>query len=975
MLCNIRILLLSSVLILCSFFSSAQELSHVPGQFIVQLKHNEVGEQWIRGFNLKHQVNLYELDRLVPAMEIYTLRFDINKHDEQELLYTLSMDRGVEFAQYNHYITQRSTTPNDPEFKNQWQYINNGDNDGKVGADLDIDLAWDYGTGGVTVEGDTIVVCVVDDGIAQHKDIQPNLFYNYGEIPNNGIDDDNNGYVDDYRGWNTSTGSDKIDGGGHGTPVAGIIGAKGNDGFGVSGVNWDVKLMIVKGGGSQESEVIRAYGYPLSFRKRYNETNGAEGAFVVSTNSSWGKDYGQPADAPIWCAFYDTMGVAGIINCGATINADVNVDEQGDLPTGCTSDYLISVTNMNNRDEKVKSAGYGLQSIDLGAFGQGTWTTNVNGGFSGFGGTSGATPHVSGAIALLYSMDCGSLIQTAKSDPAFAAQMVKEAIMKGVDDNESLKDITVTGGRMNIFKSAEYLLFEMCESCPSPRIDSSILTMDNTYEISYSIPDTIKQVDLRWKLKDGDSTTWIVRENITSPFTFEDLDFCTDYIYQIKSLCDTAASDYGRAYTFTSAGCCPIPTNLNYERNQSAEHIISWDSIAGQATYNIRYKLKTDTTWLFLDQVNVPASLDSLENCMRYEYQVQSTCPYDTSVYSPSYEFFTGMCDNSCIDIPYCSAKGMNAQTEHIAYVAFGDIENSNDNTDGYLNYVIGGHSTTLQRSASYDFELKIGYAGTVYNENVLAWLDFNQNGVFEDTEIIVSASDVKDKLTKQVNIPSNALLGSTRMRVAMRYQQQPEICVDSTKTAYGQVHDYCVEIVPYECTDISTIDSIRTDVVGTTIYWKNNVHATYGYRYKREEDNTWITAYTTQDSLFLGSLDTCANYTFELQTICAMDTLDFGQTTSFKSSCPTSTVSIGEYKLSLYPNPFTNELRIQTRSVALNGQVISYQIYNQLGQRVSAGSTDTNRIPELSNLQAGMYWVQLKSKGRDLGIHRMIKL
>ena len=277
-----------------------------------------------------------------------------------------------------------------------------------------------------------------------------NLWKNYGEIENNGIDDDGNGFIDDYHGWDTGSNSDAVgDGGGHGTPVAGIVGAVGNNGVGVAGVNWDVKLMIVQGGTGIESEVLEAYSYPLVARKAYNETDGEEGAFVVSTNASWGIDQGQPADAPLWCSFYDTLGVHGIISCGATANANFNIDIVGDLPTGCSSEYLISVTNMNDNDVKVTSAGFGATTIDLGAFGQGTFTTTLS-NYGGFGGTSGATPHVTGSVALLYSAPCPTLISIAKSDPLVAAQMVRDFILNEADPNPSLAGITVTGGRLNI---------------------------------------------------------------------------------------------------------------------------------------------------------------------------------------------------------------------------------------------------------------------------------------------------------------------------------------------------------------------------------------------------------------------------------------------------------------------------------------------------------------------------------------------
>ncbi|HBR86466.1 MAG TPA: peptidase, partial [Candidatus Marinimicrobia bacterium] len=144
----------------------------------------------------------------------------------------------------------------------------------------------------VNALGDTIVVAVVDGGMMlTHTDLVPNLWTNYNEIPGNNIDDDNNGYIDDIHGWDAYSSDGSIPGDGHGTHVGGIIGAKGNNGSMVTGVNWDVKIMAIAGSSSNTSTVLEAYGYALDQRAMYDSTNGALGAFVVATNSSFGIDF------------------------------------------------------------------------------------------------------------------------------------------------------------------------------------------------------------------------------------------------------------------------------------------------------------------------------------------------------------------------------------------------------------------------------------------------------------------------------------------------------------------------------------------------------------------------------------------------------------------------------------------------------------------------------------------------------------
>jgi len=458
------ILLSFSILVMPSLFS--QSLSHVLGEVIVEVKSDNSARALISNLNATNRYNstVHAEKLMSEPMNLWVLKIDAATDNEIEFLESVKMDRNTLLAQKNHLSQLRETIPNDPRFTDQWQYINMGSNGGAIDADIDMELAWDHTTGGTTIDGDEIVVCVIDDGIiTTHPDLGDNLWVNSGEIPFNGIDDDGNGYIDDVRGWNAEDENDILDqDGSHGTSVAGIIGAQGNNEIGVAGVNWDVKLMIVVGG-SPESLALASYAYPYTMRKLYNETNGEKGAFVVSTNASWGIDNALPEEAPIWCDFYNLLGEEGILNFGATANGNINVDIAGDLPTACSSDFLVSVTNMNRQDEKVNSAGYGTRTIDLGAFGAQTYTLD-GGSYGNFGGTSGATPHCAGTAALLYATECTEFMSVVKSDPAQAALAVKDHILHGVEQNQSLAGITTTGGRLNA-NNAILNMLSTCDNC------------------------------------------------------------------------------------------------------------------------------------------------------------------------------------------------------------------------------------------------------------------------------------------------------------------------------------------------------------------------------------------------------------------------------------------------------------------------------------------------------------------------------
>ena len=403
---------------------------------------------------LVHEAVLSELSN------IHLFSFDPQTNDEAEVLRSISELKFVRAAQYNHYVQER-VTPNDSQFGSQWHQIDPSDND------IDSDLAWDITTGGTTANGDDIVVCVIEPGGANynHTDLAANHWVNEGEIPNNGVDDDGNGYVDDYDGWDPGTQSDNISTGGHGTAVSGMIGAVGNNGSGGAGVNWNVKIMQVEVGSLTESNVISSYAYPQTMRTLYNNSGGTEGAFVVATNASWGIDFANPVNYPVWCAYYDDLGAAGILNCGATANNNVNIDQVGDMPTGCGSDYMVSVTATNSSDQRTFSA-YGATTIDLAAPGSSVFLPSGSSSYSNTSGTSFASPCVAGAIALVYSAPCGTLASLALTSPQTAADMVRSYILEGVDAVSSLQNETVTGGRLNV-RNALDLALEACGPPPT----------------------------------------------------------------------------------------------------------------------------------------------------------------------------------------------------------------------------------------------------------------------------------------------------------------------------------------------------------------------------------------------------------------------------------------------------------------------------------------------------------------------------
>ncbi|HOY05067.1 MAG TPA: S8 family serine peptidase [Saprospiraceae bacterium] len=415
--------------------------------------------------NLSSNTAGISLKRIVSAKwHIHLIQFDEQALPAERLITLARKHPGIDIVQLNYKTQERNTEPNDLEWWRQ-------DNMTLINAPK----AWDASTGGVTPAGDTIVAAVLERGaLFSHPDLAPNRWYNWNEIPNDGIDNDDNGYIDDFGGWNPRTGSDD-DGnqGVHGTQVNGIIGAAGNNLVGISGVNWKVKLMNLADV-QWEDEIITAYQYVADMRLLYNQTNGDKGAFVVVTNASLGLDGERAENHQLWCAMYDSLGKVGVLSVGATANSNVNVEVVGDMPTTCTSQYLVTVNNVDKTGEKVLSTGFGATSIDLGAPGQEIYTTtnlSPNGtntpGYGTIGGTSAAAPHVTGALALLYSMSCENFTLDALSAPATCALRVRELMLDNVQPEPSEEGVTVTGGYLDLERSVDAIR-ELCNGLVGP---------------------------------------------------------------------------------------------------------------------------------------------------------------------------------------------------------------------------------------------------------------------------------------------------------------------------------------------------------------------------------------------------------------------------------------------------------------------------------------------------------------------------
>lgn len=886
---------------------------------------------------------------------------DLTANDEATIQ-SLRNNKYVISATKNRAITPRAT-PDDLLFSSQWQYKNNE----TEGNDLDILRAWDITTGGLTPSGDTIVICVIDDGVnGDHQDLIGNMWINYNEIPDNGIDDDNNGYVDDYLGWNVRNNNDDVySNGGHGTPVVGIVGAKGNNNIGVSGVNWNVKIMMINYGSATEANALSSYAYAYKMRKLYNETNGQKGAFIVATNASWGIDKTKAEEAPLWCALYDSLGHVGILNCGATANSNVDVDFEGDMPTSCESEFLISVTNINKSDSKVGAAGYGKKSIDLGAYGQGVFTLTRN-DYGAFGGTSGATPHVTGVVGLLYATPCPVFDSIYHYSPSSAALIAKDMILNGATKIPSLQGITTTGGKLNVFRAVSNLK-SICENC-SPPAGISISPMDESLSVSW-VSGTEQNLNLRYRR--SDELGWKVITDFKNGDTIVNLNHCTEYEMQLSSQCGFMPDIYGYSKYFRTGGCCTKPNLVDLIGRESSVHI-EWSNTV-PSIYLLQYK-EGQGPWIDSLISGQKFELRDLPECTAYQFRLKSECiKYgEFSDFTLPYNISTS-CGN-CTELKYCGFGQKDVSDEWIQSITLDGKEFvSGPSEQGYKNFA-GLTDFEFDAGSSYSFVIKAGYSSSSYRDYYKILLDVNQDGQWSEDEMLFETPiSVRDSAMGEIKIPLDAKDGYTRMRFIISYDNFAGGCDDS-KFEYGEVEDYCVFIKPEECRNevISKLVSTSDSTLKFSVTYPDNKPEKVKISYRPFGTSEWQTV-TGVDTILINGLEKCTLYEYQYYGFCGARLSEGSTPDTIRTSCINSVIDYQAH-ITISPNPSSGSIQIDASSdVLINA---SLKISNSQGIQLMQGKILENPYYlDISHLISGVYIIDISEQNGKKYLYKLIKI
>jgi subtilisin family serine protease len=325
----------------------------------------------------------------------------------------------------NHESPGKHKHADDVRFDEQWSLANTGQDGGKAGADISILGAWFKTTG-----SSKVVVAVLDSGVDYtHRDLINNIWVRPAEMA--AYTDDERGEFNDLHGFNAMDNArDPMDDNGHGTHCAGIIGAEGNNGFGIAGINWNVEIMPLKflsaNGSGTTKDAIEAINYAIDRKQK--------GVNLRIISASWGSTQKSRALSDA----IKRAGDEGILFVAAAGNNGEDSDKRPHYPAGYKLPNLIAVAALDRNDKLAGFSNYGAKSVHIAAPGKEILSTWLGGDFYVASGTSMATPEVSGIAALVLSVN-----------PKMTVAELRQRLEASTDKLDSLKGKVATGGRIN----------------------------------------------------------------------------------------------------------------------------------------------------------------------------------------------------------------------------------------------------------------------------------------------------------------------------------------------------------------------------------------------------------------------------------------------------------------------------------------------------------------------------------------------
>lgn len=488
---KVRVVVAAIATLLCgAVYAADTQAEVVPGEFVVKAKSLHK----FKSMSAPAMLGAESIRQISSKQSLFLVKRNILERTENALQ-ALNANPNVELAEPN-YIYRINRTPNDPKLGDLWGLKNSAQKGGRLGMDIGAENAWEIETGSTNV-----VVAVIDTGLDYtHPDLAENIWTNAAELNGlAGVDDDKNGFIDDIHGYDfANNDGDPMDDHGHGTHVSGTIGAKGDDGKGIVGVSWNVRIMGVKflsaeGSGTLE-DAIKAIDYATQ--------NGA----MIESNSWGGGGFTQLLKESI-----ERARDKNVVFVAAAGNDTNNNDVNPSYPASYQVDNVISVAALGNNGQLASFSSYGRTSVHVAAPGVGV-TSSVPkatdaSGYATWSGTSMATPHASGIAALLLA-----------HEPNLTYAEVKQRLIQSCRPLGGLRMKAACGGMVDAY-------YALANEAPAPDMEDPFNWAAVTREAASAHPYENK-ADVSFEIKvDGAKQLSVYFDKFETEFRYDFVEF------------------------------------------------------------------------------------------------------------------------------------------------------------------------------------------------------------------------------------------------------------------------------------------------------------------------------------------------------------------------------------------------------------------------------------------------------------------
>ncbi|HZK09227.1 MAG TPA: S8 family serine peptidase [Bacteroidales bacterium] len=839
----------------------------------------------------------------------------------------------------------REVIPNDPSYGTQYHHPLMQNN-----------LAWDY-----TYGNPDIIIGITDDGVElSHSDLNPNIWVNPGEIPGNGIDDDNNGYIDDVNGWDFASGNNNPNPNStyddHGTHVAGISAGRTNNSIGIAGVSGHSTILP-----------LQFYGVGAWTATVCNETftyAADNGAHIVNTSYNINGFVGDP----VFTAGMQYMHDAGVLH----FNSGGNGGELNPARQAFHQTLLVASTTAS--DTKSSFSNYGT-GMDISAPGTDIYSTITSNGYGYKSGTSMSTPNAAGAAALIWS-----------ANPSWNSYQVAAQLLATADDIDGINPAyagLLGAGRVNTYSAMSTTLgspiLKSTEGMPN---EGSTVPPDEIDEFTVAFsqvmdPATVNNIanyELRGAGPDdtfGNADDVLYTLTISAPYMYG-----TNYVtfevsgppfinglHRITFFSGGLSNPFGTALDGDENGTggddfirnfnIGIPAPIADFEADNTSPVTDADVIFTDLTYGGPSAWTwtiTPETFTFVNGTNENSQNPEVQFAELGFYTVTLEVSNVAGSDSETKEDYINVI--TCV---YCPAGSNNGTDEWISNVSFNTIDNSSVAGPGYTDYT--SISTQVEPGSTHDISISCGSTGN-WTENIWVFFDWNQDCDFNDPGEIYDLGQTSGPgtLTASVLVPADAVPGSVRMRAFLKYGSDPAGACENN-FSFGEVEDYTI-LVGTNLTE-GKIQGFVRDA-------ENNLSIDAAVITATNADDHLYTAETPFGSHYSMLLPeglytvSCESAGYETNTITDVAIVD-GEITNHTFYLEPAKLITGldgaQYaQVRISPNPSSNEVEIQSEA-----EITHLTIINQAGQFVFEGKFNSKILNvNVSTFDSGIYFVKI---------------